>query len=64
MNAPKPKIPRAGGPDLPEPHLPEPLESNMMNVASGTDFTGLIPAARQESDVGDAYAEFYPFEDE
>lgn len=47
-----------------EPHMPESLDSDAMNIASATDFTGLIPAAHLEYNALDAYAEFYPFEDE
>ena len=58
---------RPSGP-FPEPHMPEELDSDArlggMNVASATDATGLIPAARMQSGELEAYAEFYPFADE
>ena len=58
---------RPAGPargSVPEPHMPEQLDTDAMNVASATDFTGLIPAGDSGHNMLDAYAEFYPFEDD
>lgn len=40
---------------LDEPHMPEWLDTDALNVGSATDYTGLIPAAPVSEEALEAY---------
>ncbi|MCL2031151.1 MAG: hypothetical protein FWG93_06350 [Oscillospiraceae bacterium] len=49
---------------IPKARFSEPPHTDAIHIASATDFTGLIPAGDPGQETPDAYAEFYPFEDD
>lgn len=60
--------PKKDRPPLREPHIPESLNTGVLNVGSGlnvssaTDFTGLIPASPASNEILNNYEELYPLE--